>query len=335
MDGDNSLADKLRENAIKIDAFIEGILTPRKPEVLYEASRHIVLSGGKHLRPYLVMKSCEVVGGDPESAIPYASALELLHNFTLVHDDVMDHDEIRRGQPTVHVKWGVPIAIASGDFLFAKVFQAMVEPALQGKLSSDRAIECVKRVTDATISLCEGQVLDMSYPANGLVSEGDYLEMVGGKTASLFRACAETGAIVGGGQPEEVDLLGSFAWNAGIGFQIVDDVLCLTADEETLGKPAGSDIREGKKTLIMVHALSNASPRQLSLIKKVLGVSSASQKETELVIGVLSEIGSIGYAMSKALEYREKAMEKIMKFQESPARSELIEMVDYFINRTY
>jgi geranylgeranyl diphosphate synthase type I len=335
LDGENALADKLRENAIKIDAFIEGMLTPKKPEVLYEASRHIVLSGGKHLRPYLVMKSCEVVGGDPESAIPYASALELLHNFTLVHDDVMDHDEIRRGRPTVHVKWGVPIAIASGDFLFAKVFQAMVEPALLGKLSSDRAIECVKRVTDATIALCEGQVLDMSYPANGIVNEEDYLEMVGGKTASLFRACAETGAIVGGGRPEEVDMLGSFAWNAGIGFQIVDDVLCLTADEKTLGKPAGSDIREGKKTLIVVHALSNASPEQLRFIKGVLGVNNASQQDIELAIGVLSDTGSIDYAMERALEYREKALEMVMRFPESPARSELVEMVDYFINRTY
>jgi geranylgeranyl diphosphate synthase type I len=167
------------------------------------------------------------------------------------------------------------------------------------------------------------------------VNEGDYLEMVGGKTASLFRACAETGAIVGGGRPEEVDMLGSFAWNAGIGFQIVDDVLCLTADEKTLGKPVGSDIREGKKTLIVVHALSNASPEQLKVIKKVLGVSSASQQETELAIGVLSDTGSIDYAMKRALEYREKALEMVMKFPDSPAKSELIEMVEYFIKRTY
>ena len=331
----STINDKLKANAVRVDLFIDGLLEPGKPEALYEASKHLIDAGGKRLRPYLVMKSCELVGGDPESAVPFAAAMEVLHNFTLIHDDIMDNDSLRRGAPTVHALWGEAMAIASGDFLFAKVYQAMVEPAVRGTLPFDKVVDCVKRVTEATIDICEGQALDISYPNAREVATEDYIFMVGGKTSALFRACAEVGAIMGGGNPDEVARLGAFAWNAGIAFQIVDDVLGVTSEEETLGKPVWSDLREGKKTLIVIHALERASPAEKAAIGKVLGVNDAAASDIATAIEALRSTGGIDYAKSRAREYTENARANIAEFPESQAKRDLLELVEFFTERAY
>ena len=331
----DSVTQKLKANAENVEDFIYGLLEPREPEVLYEASRHLLAAGGKRLRPYLVMKACELVGGDPDLAVPYAAALEVLHNFTLVHDDIMDNDSIRRGVQTVHARWGVPIAIASGDLLFAKVYEAMYRPSIRGELPSDRVVACIERVTDAAIAICEGQVLDMSYPNISEVSEKDYALMVGSKTSALFKACAEVGAIVGGGDQDQVERVGSFAYDAGIAFQIVDDVLGATADEKTLGKPVGSDLREGKKTLFIIHALKNSSPKDKAAILKVLGSESASSSDVEAANKVLLDSGSLDYAKETARKYAGSARAMLDAFPDSVAKDDLLEMVDYFMTRTH
>ncbi len=325
---------KLAENAVKVDAFIMGMLEDRRPAVLYEASRHLIAAGGKKLRPFLVVKSCEAVGGSPDDAVPFAAALEILHNFTLVHDDVMDNDEFRRGAPTVHAKWGVPVAIAAGDLLFAKVFEAMTGYIPEG-MSGERVLTAVRATTEATISLCEGQTLDVSYPQTADVSEDDYLFMVGGKTSALFKACAQVGAIVGGGSPEEVGALGEFAWNAGIAFQIFDDYLGATAYEGELGKPVGSDLREGKKTLIVIHALENASQEQRAEIMSVMGKPDASPEDLDRVNRVLRDVGSIDYALQRARRFTDNAFRHLEILPDSKAKSDLRELVDYFVNRAY
>jgi len=324
---------KLKQSAAKIDGFIEEQLKPRRPEVLYEAARHLIEAGGKRLRPYLVLRSCEVVGGDADVAVPFAAALEILHNFTLIHDDIMDNDELRRGVPTVHARWGIPIAIAGGDLLFAKVYEVMTGAA--GALSCDSVRDCIERVTEAAISICEGQVLDTSFPSLSDVSEEDYYAMIGGKTAALFNACSEVGAIVGGGGPEEVERLGGFAWNAGIAFQLVDDYLGATADEETLGKPVGSDLREGKKTLIIIHALGHASAEEREKIERVLGAEDASPGDVEVANGLLKSLGSLDYALESARRYAERAKGLLEPFPDSEAKRDLLELVDYFMERIY
>ena len=332
---DDSVTRKLKESTSKVDAFIDELLEPRKPKILYEASRHLIAAGGKRLRPYLVMKACELVGGDTSLAVPYAAALEILHNFTLVHDDIMDNDSIRRGVQTVHTRWGVPVAIASGDLLFAKVFEAMYKPSIEAALPCGRAVECIKRVTDAAIAICEGQILDMSYPMTSDVSEEDYTFMVGGKTSALFKACAEVGVIVGGGGVEQVEKMGSFAYGAGIAFQIMDDVLGAMADEKILGKPVGSDLREGKKTLIVIHALKNASQEGKEAILKVLGLANASLIDVEAARRVLLDSGSINYAKEVASKYAEEARVLLDAFPNSAAKRDLLEMVEYFMSRTF
>ena len=334
MSSGDAIKRKLVEGVKPVDEFINELLKPRRPEVLYDASRHLVVAGGKRLRPFLTVKACEIVGGDPRNAIPYAAALEIIHNFTLVHDDVMDNDSTRRGAPTVHTKWGVPIAIAAGDLLFAKAFEAMTNYAPDG-MSAKRVKACVEIAAKATIEISEGQVLDVSFPSTANVTEDDYFAMVGGKTSALFKACAEIGAIVGGGKTRQVKALSKFAWDAGIAFQLMDDYLGATADEKTLGKPVGSDIREGKKTLIIIHALRKAKPRQRDRILDVLGNHSATKQDITEIHSILRNIGSIDYTLKKADQYIATAKKHLKTLPESEAKSDLFALIYYFTDRKY
>ncbi len=328
-----SIRMKLKKSASKVDIFIEELLKPRRPQSLYDAANYIIDAGGKRLRPYLVLRSCELVGGDEDEAVPFAAALEMLHNFTLIHDDIMDNDDLRRGAPTVHAKWGLPIAIASGDLLFAKVYEAMTKGPV--KLPCDRIKACIERVTEATLAICEGQVLDVSFPHTSDISEEDYYLMVGEKTAALFKACSEIGAIVGGGSKKDIEQLGRYGWNAGIAFQIVDDYLGVTSDEETLGKPVGSDLREGKKTLIIIHALEHASPKEREIIDRVLGVKNADPGDIQVANEILRRIGSLSHSLEAARRYADEAKKSLDNFPDSDEKRDLLELVDYFMERTY
>lgn len=325
---------KLVENAEKVDEFIMEALKPREPKVLYEASHHLIKAGGKRLRPYLTVKACEAVGGIRGDAVPFAAALEVLHNFTLVHDDVMDNDDLRRGAPTVHKKWDVPLAILAGDLLFAKVFEFMSAYAPES-MPPRSVVRCIHETSDATIILCEGQAMDVAFPDKTDVSEEEYIAMVGGKTSALFRACAKVGAIVGGGTDSQVEALGRFAWDAGVAFQIVDDILGITADEKELGKPIGSDIREGKKTIIVIHALENCTPEQRETLDRALGNEDATQGMIEAAKKVLDETGSVKYAREKAESYLASAFSMLDKVPVSTAREDLRALVNYFVERSY
>ncbi len=319
----------MEEASTRVDALIYRLVGFREPEALYLAARHLIEAGGKRLRPYLVLKSCELVGGEEEAALPFAAAVEMLHTFTLIHDDIMDSDHLRRGVPTVHVRWGLPIGIAAGDLLFAKVYEALI----RSPSPPTTILSCMERLTEAAIAICEGQTLDISFPSASEVSEEDYLRMIGLKTATLFKACAEIGAIIGGGTPEAADLLGGYAYNLGLAFQLVDDCLGLTSREEELGKPVGSDIREGKKTLIVINAYKKASPSEREAIKRVLGNREASVEELEEVKKVLERLGSIEYTLSEARRHAERARGLLEAFQSSDAREALMSLAEYVVER--
>ncbi|MEM3019166.1 MAG: polyprenyl synthetase family protein, partial [Candidatus Bathyarchaeia archaeon] len=232
------LLEELRSVAESVNAFIEAhVGLPGEPEVLRESSLHAFKSGGKRWRPFVVLKACELVGGDPRRALPAAAAVEILHNFTLIHDDIMDRDEFRRGLPTVHVLWGIPQAILTGDKLFAKVFKVLTDAGKASDIPSETLLKIVDSLAQAALEICIGQTMDMLFEGRFDVSEEEYLTMIRGKTAALARASAEVGALAGGGMPSEVQGLAKFGEEAGMAFQIVDDILGLTADEKELGKP--------------------------------------------------------------------------------------------------
>ena len=322
--------------ARKVDLVIKSLIEEENEiEVLYKASKHLIDAGGKRLRPFLVLKSCEIVGGKEEDAIQLAAALELLHTFTLIHDDIMDEDEKRRGVPAVHALWGTPIAITAGDLLFAKVYDSVMRCTSSKHMSNGRVLQVLNVITDAAVSVCKGQALDMLLVNMEEVSEEQYLRMIGRKTAALLKASAQSGAIFGGGTASQIELIGEFAYYCGLAFQIVDDVLGLTADEKVIGKPVGSDIREGKKTIVIVHALNKANRKQRQLILSTLGKREAPLSWIEEVIQTVESLGSINYAMSKTKDLINKAKSQLSSFPTSPAKNTLLELSDFLVSRRY
>jgi geranylgeranyl diphosphate synthase type I len=274
----------------------------------------------------MVVKSCEAVGGKPSDALVAATAIELLHNFTLVHDDIMDNDTLRRGMPTVHTLYGNPSAILAGDLLFAEALDLL----LTSGGDPEKLRRAASTLTRATVVLSEGQYMDMDFEGKDDVTEGEYLEMVYKKTAALFQAAGEMGAILGGGSEQEITLLGECGKDMGIAFQIYDDYLGTTSTEEVLGKSVGNDIREGKKTLIVIKSLETPA-RERTL--KLLGKKDASDQEINDLMQALKRLGVLEYALGKAEEYVHKAKASLMKLPDTKSRSQLLELVDYSVKR--
>jgi geranylgeranyl diphosphate synthase type I len=287
---------------------------------------HLPTQGGKRMRPFVVVKSCEAVGGKVDDALPAATAVELVHNFTLIHDDIMDNDYLRRGVPTVHTIWGAPIGILSGDLLFAEAFNVL----LSGGGGCERSRRSAEILAKATIILSEGQNMDMKFESRIDVSEAEYLDMTYKKTGALFQASAEMGGVAGGGDERSIRLLSEYGRNIGIGFQIFDDYLGMTSKDEILGKSVGNDIREGKKTLIVIKTL--ASPARSQLLK-VLGKRTASDSEIAKLLESMRQHGVLDYVYKKAEAYTSQATVAISKLPQSPSREALKELAKYSISR--
>jgi geranylgeranyl diphosphate synthase type I len=328
-----SLFTEINQAATAVNMVINDLFKDnQKPKTVYEASKHLITAGGKRLRPFLTLKACELVGGRIEDALPIAASIELLHNFTIIHDDIMDNDEKRRGVPTVHVLWGTPIAITAGDMLFAKAYEAVL---CTRNVPSQHLLEAMSIITNATILICEGQTSDMLFEQRTNVTEEDYLEMVYKKTAALFEAAAAAGALIGGGTPYQQEKLSNLARYIGLAFQMVDDVLGLIGSENTLGKPVGSDIREGKNTLLIIHALSHADDKLRTQILDVLGNKKASEKQINLTIQTIRSLDSIDYVVDKAKLFIDKAKAQLSIFSSSPSKNILIDLCDHIISRSY
>lgn len=306
-----------------------------EPKKLYAASKHLITAGGKRLRPYLALESCKLVDGRREDALPVAAAVELIHTFTLIHDDIMDSDDTRRGVPTVHTLWGTPLAISAGDLLFAKANEAVLSSLKTSKLSLRRIFKIINLITQATISICEGQALDILYEKREIISEKEYFNTIAKKTAVLLETSAKAGAIAGWGKAAQVRRVGRFAYYSGLAFQVIDDCLGLTADEKILGKPVGSDIREGKRTLIMIHALTHATTAQRKQIYAVLGRGDSSLEEIDEIVQIVRASGSLDYAFNQAEKLVVRAKHQLSPFPSSPSKENLLNLADYILSRKY
>jgi geranylgeranyl diphosphate synthase type I len=306
-----------------------------EPEILAKATRHLLEAGGKRLRPCLALTACEAVGGKAGDAIEAAAALELLHNFTLIHDDIMDRDEFRRNVKTVHVLWGEPVAIMAGDALFAKVFEAAAANVKRLGLDGTRAVELFDTISKASFEICQGQTLDMLLEERADVSEAEYMRMVSGKTGALLEASTKVGALLGKGKPEQVRALAEYGRLIGLAFQMQDDVLGVAGEREKFGKPIGSDIREGKRTLIVVRALATASLNDKAILLHALGKHNASEAELKAAMDVLKRTGAIDYVAGKARELIAQAKLKLRVLPESRAREILSELADFTIKREF
>ncbi|MDI6643598.1 MAG: short chain isoprenyl diphosphate synthase IdsA [Methanobacteriaceae archaeon] len=322
----------LKKYSESIDREINKSLISIDPKSLRKASEHLIKAGGKKLRPSLVVLTCEAVGGKPENALKTAAAMELIHTFSLIHDDIMDKDELRRGEPSVHVLWGEPMAILAGDTIFSKAFDAILETKIDD-VSSSRVLEALKTVVDSCIKICEGQACDMGFEEKFDVKEKEYLNMIYKKTAALIAAATRSGAILGGGSPEQVEALSEYGRLIGMAFQIQDDYLDVISDEEEIGKPAGSDIVEGKMTLMVVHTIEKASPEDKEKLISIL--KSGSEDQVEEAIALFKKYDSIEYTRNIALNNVKQAKELLNILDDSESKEALLHIADFVLQRNF
>lgn len=320
-----NLIDELKKRSVYVDQGIEHMLPISKPDKLYEAARYLPNSGGKRLRPNAVILSAEAVNSDLKTVLPAAVAVELIHNFTLMHDDIMDKDDVRRGMPAAHIKWGEAGAILAGDTLYSKAFEIITSMDNEPK----RLVKSIGILSKACTEICEGQWLDVEFEEHKIVSESAYIEMVEKKTGVLYGAACQIGALLGGASDELAQNFYDFGRLIGIGFQIYDDILDIITPEEILGKVRGSDIMEGKKTIIAIHAFNNGAKID------IFGKGKASRGQLENAIKQLEEIGSIEYAKNVALSYINNGKSQLDVLDDSHAKQILLAIADYMVQRAY
>ncbi|MEX0862113.1 polyprenyl synthetase family protein [Nitrosopumilus sp.] len=320
---------QMEQNAKTVNKYLNSKLKGN-PKKLYDAAGHLIVNGGKRLRPYMVIKSCQILKGNVSNAMPAASAVEMVHNFTLVHDDIMDNDEMRHGVPTVHKKFGMPIAILAGDVLFSKAFQVITD----SKLSTNATTQLVSRLAKACVDVCEGQLLDIKMAEEREIpAQAEYITMIGKKTAALFDVSCAMGAICATNKIKDISNLSSFGRNLGIAFQITDDLIGVMGDPKITKKPVGNDLREGKKSLPILMAIKLAKGNNKKIILKAFGNSKISKKDLNKAVDVIRSLGIEENVRKQALKYAERA-EKSLGTYSGPARIELISLLDFVVKRS-
>jgi geranylgeranyl diphosphate synthase type I len=313
----------LETTAAQIDRLIDRYFGGR-PDELGRASAHLLLAGGKRLRPAVVLLAADAVKrGSSSDVVPAAIALELTHSFTLIHDDIMDGDSVRRGVPTVHTKWDEPTAILAGDVLYARAFEFIAM-----SIASDSAkLRAISMLARTCVEICEGQHDDMSFENRTDVEQDEYLSMVRKKTGALYAAAAGIGAILAGGNPNHVNALYRFCMNAGIAFQIQDDLIDLAATEERSGKDRGSDLREGKQTLICIKA------REKGLDLAQYRGKILSGREIDEVSAELTRLGIFDDVRAVSTRLIAEGRKGIAILPESPEKDLLLQLAEFFITR--
>jgi geranylgeranyl diphosphate synthase type I len=318
-----------KDRVEKINEYMMRSLEIVENKTLRAAMMHYPQAGGKRLRPLLATLSCEAVGGRWTAAVPFGVALELVHNFTLVHDDVMDNDETRRGIKTVHAQYGMPEAILAGDALFARAFELIPD----SDTHDDRLVQLVDIIAKAVRLLAEGQQMDMDFEGRKTVKDVEYMKMIELKTAVLYSAAAQGGAVIGESTDEEEDALREYGRLVGLGFQIWDDVLDLTSDQKTFGKPVLNDIRNGKKTIIVISALEDLHGKDRENLFKALGNKKATPEQLLTARDVLDRAGAIDHAIETAGGLIKEAKEKLNVLKDTKYKKCLESFADYTVTR--
>ena len=316
-----------------IEQRIETSLKASRHERLGNAMMHLIEGGGKRMRATLPWLIAKAVGDSHAGLLDIGAAIETVHNFTLVHDDIMDDDEVRRGRNAVHIEYGLPTAINAGDAMLAIAFERLVQAE---NVDHEDIPALVNRVAWMVRRVSEGQQLDIEFEDRLNVSEDDYLEMIEGKTAVMFWICAEIGASISGADDETVQLMAEWGKALGLCFQLMDDVIDVLSDSATLGKPAGSDIAQGKRTLMIIHAMQQPDGPVKERLMAVLGKGDE-VSEAALADGLaaLAELGSVDYAREKAEAFHAQAHACLDRLQENPAMKALRELTDFQLARLH
>jgi len=323
-----NLLDAIGLHREHVEKVIMRSLSKMKQERLHGAMTHLFSGGGKRLRATLPRLVGEAVGEAHEGHYTLGASIEIIHNFTLVHDDLMDQDPIRRGLDAVHVAYDDSTAINAGDAMLAVAFEILAESP---DIDSNKLALLVRAIGEMVRNVADGQQEDISFESRDKVSEEEYIAMITGKTSVMFETCAGTGSILAGASPEIVENMEKWGLNLGLCFQLMDDLIDITGDTKTLGKPAGSDIIQGKKTLIAIHALQ--CENEMTSFTKAYGAGKCSDDDLLNAVQELHDSGSIQYAKDRAMYHHALAHECLDKIPDSPAVSVLRELTDFQLIR--
>ena len=311
-----------------VEEIIHENLSKIQQERLRGAMSHLFTGGGKRLRAIMPRLVGDAVGNGHQGHYTLGACIEIIHNFTLVHDDIMDQDPIRRGLDAVHVAYDDPTAINAGDAMLALGFEMLADSS---HIEDSQLRHVVSAIGQMVRHVAEGQQEDFEFEERDSVSEDEYISMIAGKTSAMFETCAETGAILAGADSETVANMANWGLNLGLCFQIMDDYIDMTSDTETLGKPAGSDIVQGKRTLIAIHALESGA--ELPTFHKLFGTESTDTSELDIAVQELNDNGSIQYALDRAMEHHRIAHGCLDKLEQTPAVDLLRDMTDFQLVR--
>ena len=312
-----------------VSAEIEKLDWTKKPAGLYEPIAYVLALGGKRIRPALTLMACELFSNDLKPAIAPAMGIEVFHNFTLLHDDIMDRADIRRGRPTVHKKWNDNTAILSGDVMQISAYQLIAEIP----------VNCLKPVLDlfskTAMEICEGQQYDVDFESRDEVEADEYLEMIRLKTAVLLACALKTGAIIGGANAVDAQQLYDFGINIGLAFQLKDDLLDVYGDEATFGKKIGGDILCNKKTYLLIHAIKLASGENLTELNGWLKKNDAQPEEKiKSVTNLYNSLGVKKICEDKMSFFYEKAIANLEKVRvEDNKKQELRKLAEKLMSR--
>jgi geranylgeranyl diphosphate synthase, type II len=320
--------DRYEQYKNRIDTELKLFANKRLPKSVYEPINFVLSNGGKRIRAVLVLLASEAVGGKSSSAINAAISIEILHNFTLVHDDVMDHADLRRGKPTVHKKWDENIAILSGDEMIAQAYKILLDT------KSEQLKSVINVYTDALVQVCEGQGFDKEFETRQNVSIKEYFAMISKKTGRVISASTQIGAMLGGGSLKQIEALKIFGKYLGRAFQIQDDLLDITGTTEDFGKSIGGDIREGKKTFLLLKALAKVKGSERKLLKSVIPGSSKTKSEINRIKEIYYNTGVIATAQSEIMKSTLNAQNSLKYLSPSSAKSMLVWLSDQLLERT-
>jgi octaprenyl-diphosphate synthase len=296
-----------------------------KVDLIPKIGQYIQTSGGKRMRPAVLLMAARLSGYEGDRSILYAAVVEFIHTATLVHDDIIDDSDLRRGRLAVHSRWGNDITVLLGDYLYIK--------SMALALTHD-TLDIVRLLCDVTLKMIEGELYQLTKNGDAGISEDEHFDIIRRKTAYLFGGCAQIGGLLGKVTAEREQALREYGFNLGIAFQLVDDLLDFTGDTERVGKPIGSDLREGKVTLPLIHLQRQETDGAASqIIRDIISSRSVTNEQWQGLLHALKEHASIDFAYRRAVEFAERAKKPLHAFPPSSEREALLALPDYVLSR--
>jgi octaprenyl-diphosphate synthase len=320
----SQIFDPIRADLEKVDREF-GRHVPSQIDLIPKIGQYIQTSGGKRMRPAVLLMAARLCGYQGERAILYAAVVEFIHTATLVHDDIIDGSDLRRGRLAVHSRWGNDITVLLGDYLYIK--------SMALALTHD-SLDLVRVLCDVTLHMIEGELYQLTKNGDADITEEEHLDIIRRKTAYLFGGCAQIGGMLGKISLEREQALREYGFNLGIAFQVVDDLLDFTGDAQAVGKPIGSDLREGKVTLPLIHLLRQSTDGLgARIIRDIIASRAVTTDQWSELLRCLKEHASIDYAYRRAVEFAERAKKPLYAFPPSSEREALLALPDYVLSR--